>query len=575
MLLGIASLWALTLVRKAHDSGLRVQIAINAAICLNLLLFVVTNAAPLPARLLLVTILLGYLTLGVARLLLATTSLPPARAVVVPIILLAPLFALETFWGATMPAARPRTGDVRPQPPLPDTSGVYAPGSTAEMVFSDNPRRYFALPGAYRPEWSLYAHDSLHAGQLFRSDTAPDLLRVHVDRVGGIDYWRLQLQHMNVRVNAGRNYRLTFRARSNRPRVVGYQLYGSREGQRDLGLGYRTSRVDTAWRTWSEEFRASGNDAEAKLLVDVAQDTGTIEFSTASITDLSTGLRVRPMEETRFLVSYRFNNVGCRGPDVPLTRPPGVVRVLSLGDGRTLGVGVHEQDTYAAHLERLLNDPTAVAANRLRYEVLNCGVAGYGLGDALKLYDRLHQRVGADVVVLAVAPGDDQPFGAFLHLANSRDYGSLDYLSASVFRLRRWREARREAPQNLNRVITQVTALRDSVRKDTARLALLVFDDLTSLRGRQLDSALTASFQRTDVTVVSVGEALRPFAARDRVVHPLLDAHPNDVAHGVAGRSLHRELRERGVFANAEERRRVAAPRDSTRRGRGAAPPRR
>jgi lysophospholipase L1-like esterase len=93
----------------------------------------------------------------------------------------------------------------------------------------------------------------------------------------------------------------------------------------------------------------------------------------------------------------RINAHGMRGGGVTAKKPPGVKRVLVLGDSNAFGYGVKEAEGFPGVLSRLLpND----------YEVLNLGVFGYGTDQAALLLKRTGIRFAADVVVLAFSAGD-------------------------------------------------------------------------------------------------------------------------------------------------------------------------
>lgn len=49
-----------------------------------------------------------------------------------------------------------------------------------------------------------------------------------------------------------------------------------------------------------------------------------------------------------------INAHGTRGPEFQIEKPPGTFRILSLGDSRTFGWGVADEDTYSRRLEQLL-----------------------------------------------------------------------------------------------------------------------------------------------------------------------------------------------------------------------------
>lgn len=93
--------------------------------------------------------------------------------------------------------------------------------------------------------------------------------------------------------------------------------------------------------------------------------------------------------EPEFVMAVRHDERGFRGPGVPATKPSGGARVLALGDSFTYGIGVQEDETYAARLQAL--DP--------RLQVINAGVQGYGTAQALQLY-RERGALDADVVLL-------------------------------------------------------------------------------------------------------------------------------------------------------------------------------
>ena len=67
------------------------------------------------------------------------------------------------------------------------------------------------------------------------------------------------------------------------------------------------------------------------------------------------------------------NSLGLRDDEIPLVKPEGEVRVLSLGDSFTFALGVEFDDLYVQKLERQLN---AVSDNA-SFQVINAGVAGY------------------------------------------------------------------------------------------------------------------------------------------------------------------------------------------------------
>jgi hypothetical protein len=112
-------------------------------------------------------------------------------------------------------------------------------------------------------------------------------------------------------------------------------------------------------------------------------------------------------EATGCPVEYRINSRGFRGPEVSAARPPGVFRVLLLGDSRTFGYGVPEQKHFSSVLAGYFRS----------VEVLNLGVSGYGLDQSLLLLREEGFGLEPDLVVLYLSH-----FGGNRHM-HARRFG--------------------------------------------------------------------------------------------------------------------------------------------------------
>jgi len=73
---------------------------------------------------------------------------------------------------------------------------------------------------------------------------------------------------------------------------------------------------------------------------------------------------------------FHINSHGTRGPDFLSEKPAGTLRIVSLGDSRTFGWGLSDQETYSAVLESLLQK--RLGGGR-RVEVINAGVNAWSL----------------------------------------------------------------------------------------------------------------------------------------------------------------------------------------------------
>jgi len=146
-------------------------------------------------------------------------------------------------------------------------------------------------------------------------------------------------------------------------------------------------------------------------------------------------------------VYYRTNSAGFRGREYARPKPPGVFRIVVVGDSVTMGAGVAEEEAYPARLEQMLNAP----GGTVTYEVLNLGVSGL---NARAVVDRLEQ-VGLpydpDLVVYGYTLNDiegpayrrSQVPGTNVHMLDAQDAHRVEGLRVVAFfrsRLRSLRE---------------------------------------------------------------------------------------------------------------------------------------
>jgi hypothetical protein len=94
------------------------------------------------------------------------------------------------------------------------------------------------------------------------------------------------------------------------------------------------------------------------------------------------------------------NSLGFRTPERPFDKPPGVQRVLILGDSHSEGYTVDDGKTVARLLDEALGP---------QVEVVSLGVGGYSTDQELLSYLEVGRRFHPDVVLLQFC-GNDPPF---------------------------------------------------------------------------------------------------------------------------------------------------------------------
>jgi hypothetical protein len=113
-----------------------------------------------------------------------------------------------------------------------------------------------------------------------------------------------------------------------------------------------------------------------------------------------------------YYLTFRNNSLGWRGHREYREVKPTNYRVLFLGDSFTYGVGVNDDQTFAARVEQnLLGDHLSV-------EVMNAGNPGKGTDYELKLFQTVGAKFHPDLTVLCFFPNDfeDNARGAYYNI---------------------------------------------------------------------------------------------------------------------------------------------------------------
>lgn len=122
--------------------------------------------------------------------------------------------------------------------------------------------------------------------------------------------------------------------------------------------------------------------------------------------DPYTGFRLKPHSIGYFQngIPAVANGHGHRDDEVSLEKPPGVFRILVLGDSFTVGANVRQEEAYPQVLERLLN---ANAASGRRFEVVNTAVGGWEPFQYAQYYEHYGRAFEPDLVLVGFFVGND------------------------------------------------------------------------------------------------------------------------------------------------------------------------
>lgn len=113
--------------------------------------------------------------------------------------------------------------------------------------------------------------------------------------------------------------------------------------------------------------------------------------------------RLKPNQTCHTKVNRKLvhiNSHGTRGPDFEVPKPPGTVRILSLGDSRTFGWGLSDEETYSSLIEAGLRKTLGPSQ---KIEVINCGVNAWSYPQMTAFFRDRTSEWRPDIVLLADA----------------------------------------------------------------------------------------------------------------------------------------------------------------------------
>ncbi len=129
---------------------------------------------------------------------------------------------------------------------------------------------------------------------------------------------------------------------------------------------------------------------------------------------------LRPGLRGRFLgQEVAINSLGMRSRERSLEKPPGVFRIVGLGDSLMFGWGVAEEESYLSILEHRL----AERFPDRRFEVWNLAVPGYDAVQEVEAFAAKVDRLDPDLIVIGWV-GNDMDLPNFL--ADRPHVASLD-----------------------------------------------------------------------------------------------------------------------------------------------------
>ena len=162
------------------------------------------------------------------------------------------------------------------------------------------------------------------------------------------------------------------------------------------------------------------------------------------------------------MYSFHHNSLGFRGKETTVEKPEGVYRILCVGGSTTYGTGCTKDElAYPAQLEAML----AEKAPGQKYEVINCGVSGYGTTENLINIQLRLLELQPDAIIVYHAANDARPIQAkgfkpdYSHLRTSwreTEPNALDLTLLRWCRLYAWATRGRNPDKQTGALFTHI-----------------------------------------------------------------------------------------------------------------------
>lgn len=184
-------------------------------------------------------------------------------------------------------------------------------------------------------------------------------------------------------------------------------------------------------------------------------------------------------------VDVVINSHGHRNKEIPIDKPPGITRVVMLGDSLTFGWGVPLKNTVSDRLEVLLNEN----GSEKKFEVINAGIGNTNTEMQVARFLADEVKFSPDIVVLNYFINDAEPIPRptkNILMKYSASYVFISLRMASIGRMffggKQWHQyyldLYEEKSSGWQRVQTFFKKLSEYCRSKDIRLLLLSYPEL-------------------------------------------------------------------------------------------------
>jgi lysophospholipase L1-like esterase len=251
-------------------------------------------------------------------------------------------------------------------------------------------------------------------------------------------------------------------------------------------------------------------------------------------------------------VPVSTNSEGLRDREFSLEKPPGVYRIMMLGDSTTLGWGVRQEDTAAKFLERKLNAHLPPGYSHV--EVMNTGVGNYDTVQEVTYYETVGWKYHPDVVVLVFFINDPEPVPTekkgvlidrsyLIAFATNRIDGLLRHAGVRPDWKTYYASLYNDDRPGFQACKEALVSLASSTRSNGTKLLVAILPELHQINGdsypfKAAHQKIKDVMATEDVPVVELIEGLKDHGPEETLWVTALDDHPNAKANDLISDQL-------------------------------------
>ena len=257
-------------------------------------------------------------------------------------------------------------------------------------------------------------------------------------------------------------------------------------------------------------------------------------------------------------VPVSINSEGMRDREFSLEKPPGVYRVMMLGDSTTFGWGVRQEDTAAKSLERKLNEALPPEFNHA--EVMNTGVGNYDTVQEVTYYETIGWKYHPDLVVLVFFINDPEPVPVekkgflidrsyLIAFATNRIDGVMRHAGVRPDWKTYYASLYNDDRPGFQACKNALISLANSTRSHDAKLLVAILPELHQINGdsypfRAAHQKIKDVTSAENVPVLELIDGLKDRGPEETLWVTSLDDHPNAKANNLISDQLEQWILE-------------------------------